>query len=167
MESESPSAPADGNGRPQPNAQTADNGKNGAEDFRSKYLYALAEMENTKQRVQRSADEAARALKRRLLLNFLPVLDNLERALAHPDSNELRAGLEATLRAFESALAREGVTPVRSTAGQRFDPNVAEAIATQPAGDGDDETVLQETQRGYRLDDELLRPAHVVVATNR
>jgi molecular chaperone GrpE len=160
VENESTSAPAGTNGQPEPAASDG-------EDFRSKYLYALAEVENTKARAQRRSDEATRSLKRRLLLGFLPVLDNLERALAHPDSPELRAGLDATLRAFESALATEGVTPVTPTAGKRFDPNNAEAIATQPAEGVPDETVLEETRRGYRMDGELLRPAHVVVAKNQ
>jgi molecular chaperone GrpE len=160
VENESTSAPPGTNGQPEPAASSG-------EDFRSKYLYALAESENAKARAQRRSDEAARALKRRLLLGFLPVLDNLERALAHPDSPELRAGLDATLRAFESMLASEGVMPVTATTGKRFDPYNAEAIATQPAEGVPDETVLQETRRGYRLDGELLRPAHVVVAKNQ
>jgi molecular chaperone GrpE len=106
-------------------------------------------------------------VKRRVLGKFLPVLDNLERALAYEDSEELRAGLAATLRGFEAALESEGVTPVVTAgSGARFDPTVAEAISTQRAPDVDDETVLAETQRGYFVDDELLRPARVVVAKN-
>jgi molecular chaperone GrpE len=138
-----------------------------AEDFRAKYLYAMAENENTKKRLQRRSEEAVRAVKRRVLGKFLPVLDNLERALAYDDSEELRAGLAATLRGFEAALESEGVTPVVTAgSGARFDPTVAEAISTQHAPDVDDETVLAETQRGYFVDDELLRPARVVVAKN-
>ena len=53
------------------------------EDFRAKYLYAQAEIENTKRRMQRRADDAAQAVRRRVLLRFLPVLDNLERALTY------------------------------------------------------------------------------------
>jgi molecular chaperone GrpE len=136
------------------------------EDFREKYLYAAAEIENTKRLLQRRAEEAARAQKRRLLLRFLPVLDNLERSLAFEDSRELRAGLDATLRGFEEALASEGVRPL-TTAGARFDPSLAEAIATQPVDDVEDGTVLTEAQRGYLVDDELLRPARVVVAKGR
>jgi molecular chaperone GrpE len=138
-----------------------------AEDFRAKYLYAVAENENTKKRLQRRSDDAVRAVKKRVLGKFLPVLDNLERALAYEDSEELRAGLAATLRGFEAALESEGVTPVVTAgSGARFDPTVAEAISTQRAPDVDDETVLAETQRGYFVDDELLRPARVVVAKN-
>lgn len=136
------------------------------DDLRNKYLYALAEVENTRKRLERRAEDASQATKRRLLLRFLPVLDNLERSLAYDDSNELRAGLAATLRGFEAALRDEGVRPIVTT-GQHFDPSVAEAVATQSAADVDDETILAEEQRGYRLDDEVLRPARVVVAKNQ
>ena len=136
-----------------------------AEDLQSKYLRAMAEIENTKKRAQRRADDAARAIKKRLLLKFLPVRDSLERSLEYDDSEELRAGLAATLRSFESALESEGVTPI-STTGRRFDPSVAEAIGTERVLDAPDETVLAEAQRGYRVDNEVLRPARVVVAKN-
>ncbi len=138
-----------------------------AEDFRAKYLYAVAENENTKKRLQRRSDDAVRAVKKRVLVKFLPVLDNLERALRYEDSDELRAGLAATVRGFEAALESEGVTPVLTAgAGAHFDPNVAEAIGTRPAPDLADETVLDEVQRGYLVDDELLRPARVLVSKN-
>ena len=156
MEREPEETPAKSSAEPEP-----------AEDFRAKYLYAVAENENTKKRLQRRCDDAVRAVKKRVLTKFLPVLDNLERALRYDDSRELRAGLEATLRGFEAALESEGVTPVVTAgSGAHFDPNVAEAISTQPAPDVADETVLSETQRGYFVDDELLRPARVVVAKN-
>jgi molecular chaperone GrpE len=73
-------------------------------EFRDKYLFAAAEIENTRKRERRRAEEFARAIKKRVLLRFLPVLDNLERAIAHQDSEAVRAGLAATLRGFESAL---------------------------------------------------------------
>ncbi len=136
-----------------------------AEDLRAKYLYAMAETENTRKRLERRFDDASKALKKRLLLKFLPMLDNLERALAHPDSPELRAGLEATARAFQAALESEGVTPLE-TAGRPFDPQTAEAVGTRPADEVADETVVEEAERGYRVDGELLRPARVVVAKN-
>jgi molecular chaperone GrpE len=126
-------------------------------------LYALAEVENTKKRLQRLSDETTRSFKRRLLLKFLPVLDNLERALAYQDSSEVRKELAATVRGFEDALESEDVVPILTT-GERFDPNVAEAIGTQRAEDVDNETVLAEAERGYMLGEEVLRPAKVIVA---
>lgn len=135
------------------------------EDFRQKYLYALAEMENVRKRSQRRTDETVQASRKRLLLKFLPVLDNLQRAIAFRDSEEVRSGLSATLRAFESALESEGVTPILTT-GERFDPSVAEAIGTERVADEQNDIVLAEAQRGYFLGDELLRPAKVIVVKN-
>ncbi|MGZ3497734.1 MAG: nucleotide exchange factor GrpE [Vulcanimicrobiaceae bacterium] len=136
-----------------------------AEDFHQKYLYALAEVENTRKRMQRQTEDAAHNLRDRLLLKFLPVLDNLERSLAHLESQGLRQGLEAIVRGFENALESEGVTPISAT-GQRFDPRVAEAIGTQKAEGVENDTVVAEAQRGYRLGDRILRPAKVIVAKN-
>jgi molecular chaperone GrpE len=134
-----------------------------AEELRQRYLYAMADLDNTRKRLERRSEEAARASTRRLLLKILPILDNLERALTYEDSTEMRAGLDATLRGFEGVLRSEGVEPI-AMEGTRFDPNLAEAIGTQAADGVEDETVVAQTRRGYRLGDELLRPAHVIVA---
>ncbi len=136
-----------------------------AEKEREKYLYALADVENTKKRLQRQFDESSQALKRRMLLQFLPILDNLERSLAYRDSEGLREGLSATVRGFEEVLVKQGVTPILTT-GEPFDPNVAEAIATQPSPETKDGFVVAEAERGYLLNDTLLRPAKVIVAKN-
>ena len=136
-----------------------------AEDFHQKYLYALAEVENAKKRAQRQADERVQSVRNQLLLKFIPVLDNLERSLAHLDSGGLRAGLEAILRNFEDMLGSEGVTPILTT-GEPFDPRVAEAIGTQRADGVENDIVIAEAQRGYRLGDRILRPAKVIVAKN-
>ncbi len=146
-------------------AQEADDAEARAEDFRQKYLYAIAEMENVRKRAHRLTDETVQTFKKHLLLKFLPVLDNLQRALAFRDSEELRTGLGATLRAFESALESEGVTPILTT-GERFDPKVAEAIGTERVPDEPNDVVLAEAQRGYLLGDDLLRPAKVIVVRN-
>jgi molecular chaperone GrpE len=101
-----------------------------------------------------------------VLAKMLPVLDNLERAVAFEDSDGLRGGLAATMRMFEAALAGEGVKAV-SLKGQPFDPRLAEAIATQPAPEGvAEDTVLDEAHKAYTIGDEVLRPAQVVVAKN-
>ena len=136
-----------------------------AEDFHQKYLYAMADVENTKKRMQRQAEEKVQSVRNQLLLKFLPFLDNLERSLAHLDSGGLRAGLEAILRSFEDTLGSEGVTPILTT-GQPFDPRVAEAIGTQRADGVENDIVIAEAQRGYRLGDRILRPAKVIVAKN-
>ncbi|MBC5810843.1 MAG: nucleotide exchange factor GrpE, partial [Candidatus Eremiobacteraeota bacterium] len=125
--------------------------------------YALAETENVRKRTERSATDRAAFARKALLGKFLPVLDNLQRALTYDDSNAVREGLNATLKGFEGLLASERIRPV-DVLGKPFDPRFAEAIGTREAEGVDDDVVLEEVQRGYLLDDELIRPALVLVA---
>ena len=136
-----------------------------ADENYNKFLYAMADFENYKKRIERQFAEIATAGKRSLIERILPVVDNLERALAHDaDENVMRKGLEQTLRGFEQVLAGEGVRGY-SVLGQPFDPALAEAIGTQAPEPGvEDETVIHEPQRGYKLGEEVLRPAKVIVA---
>jgi molecular chaperone GrpE len=137
-----------------------------AEENYNKFLYAMADFENYKKRIERQLGDIALAGKKSVLTKMLPVLDNLERAVAFEDSEGLRGGLQATLRMFETALAGEGVKSV-SLKGRLFDPKLAEAIATQPAPEGVEEnTILDEAHKAYTIGDEVLRPAQVVVAKN-
>jgi len=137
-----------------------------AEENYNKFLYAMADFENYKKRVERQLGDIALSGKKSVLAKILPVLDNLERAVAFEDSDGLRGGLQATLRMFETALAGEGVKSV-SLKGLPFDPRLAEAIATQPAPEGvAEDTVLDEAHKAYTMGDEVLRPAQVVVAKN-
>jgi molecular chaperone GrpE len=135
-----------------------------ADENYKKFLYAMADFENYKKRIERQLGDIALHGKKSVLTKMLPVLDNLERAIAFDGSDGLRGGLQATLRMFESALAAEGVKAV-SLKGLPFDPRLAEAIATQPAPDGvAEDTVLDEAHKAYTIGDEVLRPAQVVVA---
>ncbi|MFN2459267.1 MAG: nucleotide exchange factor GrpE [Candidatus Velthaea sp.] len=136
-----------------------------AEDNYNKFLYAMADFENYKKRMERQIGDIALAGKKSVIAKFLPVLDNLERALTYDTENEgLKGGLQATLRGFENALASEGVKAV-SLKNRPFDPKLAEAIGTQPAPDGvADETVLEEAAKAYVMGEDILRPAQVIVA---
>jgi len=137
-----------------------------AQENYDKFLFAMADFENYKKRIERQLADIALSGKKSVLAKMLPVIDNLERALAYEDSDGLRGGLQATLRGFENALASEGVKSV-SLRGQPFDPKLAEAIATQPAPDGvAEDTVLDEAQKAYVMGDDVLRVAQVVVAKN-
>jgi molecular chaperone GrpE len=137
-----------------------------ADENYNKFLYAMADFENYKKRIERQLGDIALAGKKSVLAKILPVLDNLERAVTFEDSEGLRGGLQATLRMFETALASEGVKSV-SLVGQPFDPRLAEAIATKPTPEGvAEDTVLDEAHKAYTIGDEVLRPAQVVVAKN-
>jgi molecular chaperone GrpE len=137
-----------------------------AEENYNKFLYAMADFENYKKRIERQFADIAIAGKRSALAKFLPVIDNLERALNfEDDSSGLRGGLQATLKGFEGVLASEGVKPI-AVKGKPFDPKIAEAIGTAPSDDVPSDTVVEEVQKGYMIGDELLRPAQVIVAKN-
>jgi molecular chaperone GrpE len=135
-----------------------------ADENYNKFLLAMADFENYKKRVERQLGEISLAGKKSVLKKFLPVLDNLERALTYDAGSEgLRGGLAATLRGFESVLESEGVKVV-SQKGQRFDPKFAEAIGTRNAPDVPEDTVLEEAARAYAMGDDVLRVAQVIVS---
>jgi molecular chaperone GrpE len=137
-----------------------------ADENWNKFLLAMADFENYKKQMEKRVHNLVSDRRKAVLLRFLPVMDNLERALKYNTSGDekLRGGLEQTLRGFESVLASEGVKPIEVT-GTPFDPRIAEAIGTLPAADGvDDDTVVEVAERGYMMDGELLRPAKVLVA---
>jgi molecular chaperone GrpE len=135
-----------------------------ADENYEKFLLAAADFDNFKKRLSRDVDLTVASRRRMLLERILPVLDNLERALqSNAEGESLRGGLEQTLRGFEAVLASEGVKPIEIK-GEPFDPRVAEAIGTSDSDGVAEDTVVDVTQKGYRLGDELLRPAKVIVA---
>ncbi len=135
-----------------------------ADDNYNKFLLATADFDNYKKRTQRDFDSIVESRRRLLLTRFLPVLDNLERALGSNAQGEmLRDGLEQTLRGFEAILANEGVKPL-DIKGKPFDPRLAEAIGTTPSDGLADDTVVEVAEKGYSLGNDVLRPAKVIVA---
>lgn len=134
-----------------------------ADDNYNKFLLAMADFENYKKRIERQFGDIIVSGKKSLLEKFLPVSDNLERALQFKDNLEsLHAGVAQTLKVFESVLASEGVKTIE-VKGRAFDPKIAEAIGTQRREGVADDIVLEEAKRGYTIGDELLRPAQVIV----
>ncbi|MBV8197438.1 MAG: nucleotide exchange factor GrpE [Candidatus Eremiobacteraeota bacterium] len=135
-----------------------------ADENYGKFLLAVADFDNFKKRMARDLDSMVASRRRMLLERILPVLDNLERALESNAGGEgLRGGVEQTLRGFEAVLAGEGVKPLE-VKGEPFDPRVAEAIGTADSDGVAEDTVVDVTQKGYKLGDEVLRPAKVIVA---
>lgn len=142
------------------------------EEWRDRALRLQADMENYRKRQQRFAQDQIGHERRRLLNSFLGIVDDLERALATPDGGDglprgegLHRGVELTHRAAMQLLQKEGAVAI-SADNQPFDPNWHEAVATIPRNGGEvaPGTVIQVITPGYRIDDQLLRPAKVVVA---
>ncbi len=135
-----------------------------ADENYGKFLLAVADFDNYRKRIQRDIDSMVSSRRRMLLERLLPVLDNLQRALqSNAGVEKLRGGLEQTLRGFEAVLASEGVKPIE-VRGEPFDPRVAEAVGTSPSDGVAEDTVVDVTEKGYTLGDDLLRPAKVIVA---
>jgi molecular chaperone GrpE len=132
---------------------------------RDEYLDALrrlkAEFENSRKRQERERSRILEAASERLVIELLPVLDNLDRALEA--EGDIREGVHATRDQLVDVLGSEGLLPVASD-GQPFDPNVHEAVMGQPSEDHEEGTILQTFQRGYVLNGKPIRVAKVVVA---
>jgi molecular chaperone GrpE len=123
-----------------------------------------AEFENYRKRVLRDQESLVARAHERLVKELLPVLDDLERALAAAEEHEeakLEEGVRLVHRELADALAREGLAEIETNGV--FDPHVHEALLSQPS-DQDEGSVLEVAQKGYRLGDRVLRPARVVVA---
>lgn len=133
-------------------------------DWQNRAMRLQADMENFRRRQERRTSEAVAAERERLLSLTLSVADNLARALNQGanDGQTLRQGVELTYRELMRQLAAEGVTRIE-TVGHAFDPNWHEAVASVPA-QAEPNTVVEEIEAGYKLEDKLLRPARVVVA---
>jgi molecular chaperone GrpE len=123
-----------------------------------------AEFINYKNRVQRDREMDYFAMKGDILKKILPVLDDLERSLAHrPDDSPWVNGMELIARKFQTILENEGVKRIEA-AGQPFDPNFHEAISSEPNEDVESGYVIEVVQNGYMLGERVIRPAMVRVA---
>ena len=131
------------------------------------YLRTLADMENLRKRTQREKEELAKFANENILREILPVIDNLERAVEHADQvangGGLLEGVKMTLTQFSQVLGRFGVEPVEAL-GQPFDPALHQAMGQIESDEQPVNTVIQQMQKGYQLNERLLRPAFVMVA---
>jgi molecular chaperone GrpE len=135
--------------------------------LREMYLRKLADFDNYRKRQEREAEEFRRFANASLIRECLPVLDNLERALAAPsqDSGGVREGVELVLRQFKEVLGRFGVVEI-DPQGQAFDPSIHEAIGRHESPDAEENTIVGVMQKGYLVGEKLLRPALVIVAVS-
>ncbi len=138
-----------------------------AERLQDRLLRVQAEFENYKKRTTREKVEFLKFAHEGLILDFLPVLDNLERAIsaarAEAGSTPLIEGLEMIGRLFRSVLEKAGVKAME-TMGQPFDPAHHQAVAQVETSRGDANLVVEEVQKGYLIEGRVLRPAMVKVS---
>jgi molecular chaperone GrpE len=140
------------------------------DQFRELALRTRAEFENYQKRNQKERDQERRYWYAPLVLDLLPVFDNLERTLAAANQSgeqgALVQGVAMVQNQFLDMLKRHGITRIEAD-GTRFDPHVHQAVVQQPSPDHEPGTVLQVLEHGFMNHDRVLRPAKVMVSSKQ
>jgi len=168
-----PAAEKEASGEPEPAAPSkpAERQVQDAEQQRDQYVRAIAELENTKKRLQREKEEFARFAAESVVRELLPILDGLNQALVavdkQSDAQAVVKGVHLIYRQLLGLLQKEGVQRI-ATVGERFDPHTHEAVGQSETDDGTrDGTIVEEIQAGYTMHGRIVRPALVKVAKSR
>jgi molecular chaperone GrpE len=141
------------------------------EEAKSKALYAAAETQNVRRRLEQELQQATSYAAAGFARDMLAIKDHLERALAvvgedlraDKTASQFLAGIEATARELEAVFQRHGITRIKSI-GEALDPHRHQAMIEMPSADAEPGTIIEEMQAGYMMKDRLLRPALVGVA---
>ena len=136
-------------------------------NLQEKMLYFQAEFENFKKLKTKEKQETLKFGNEALIKDFIPVVDNLEMALDHASKTDdykgVLEGVKLTLNEFLKVLEKSGVTRVDAV-GKTFDPNRHEAFYQEERDDMEPETVISEFQKGYLLNERLIRPSRVIIS---
>jgi molecular chaperone GrpE len=135
-------------------------------ELADQYLRAQADVQNARRRADDEITKARKFAVEAFAESLVPVLDSLEAGLAHKDATpeQIREGAEATLRQLKSALERNKVIEVAPAPGTKFDPHQHQAISVVPAPEQEPNTVVSVLQKGYTINERVLRPALVTVS---
>lgn len=141
------------------------------QDFQEQMLRAQAEMQNVRRRAELDVEKAHKFALEKFVKELLPVADSLEKAVESTEGQEaagdlvasIREGVEMTLNLFMNSLKKFNVAQVNPV-GEPFDPQLHEAMSMVPAPDAEPNSVVAVVQKGYTLNERLVRPAMVVVA---
>ena len=137
------------------------------EALRDQLLRTVAESENVRRRASRDVENAYKYANEKLLEDLLPILDSLEKALELPgqsdDAKAVSEGIEISLRMFRETLERGGVAIV-DPLGEPFDPSKHEALAMVPNEEVEPNSVIEVVQKGYLLNERVVRAARVIVS---
>jgi molecular chaperone GrpE len=141
------------------------------EDAKSKALYAAAEAQNVRRRLEAEKEQASSYAAAQFARDMLAIKDHLDRALAAVNeelradkvASQFLAGIESTLRELDSVFARHGISRIKSV-GEKLDPHRHQAMMEIPSNEAEPGAIVDEMQAGYMMKDRLLRPALVGVA---
>ncbi|MCA1714567.1 MAG: nucleotide exchange factor GrpE [Gammaproteobacteria bacterium] len=135
--------------------------------LRGEGLRERADLDNQRKRLARDIEQARKFANERLLAELLPLFDSMEAGLAvAPQADPLREGMELTLRQLHKIAEANGLSEVAPSAGDVFDPERHQAMSAVDSTEVPPGAVVQTLQKGYVLNDRLLRPALVMVASH-
>jgi molecular chaperone GrpE len=135
------------------------------EENGERYKRLQADFENFRRRTRQEKEDLSRVIAQNIITDFLPVLDNFERALTNAkaqDSQAILSGVEMIFRQFLQALEKNGLTTIEAV-GKVFDPKQHEAVMRVEDDSKEDGTVVEELQKGYIVHDKVIRPSMVKV----
>ena len=141
------------------------------DDFKSKYFYLAAEMQNMQKRFDKEKEQLLKYGTERILNDLVDVIDNFERTLSFIRTDEdskvqnIAVGIDMINKQFIESLEKHGLKQVKAL-GEIFDPNFHEALAQQPDETKEHMEIISVQQEGYTLNERLIRPAKVIVAKN-
>lgn len=138
-------------------------------DLKDQVLRAHAEMENIRRRSQEEVSKARKFGTESFAESLIPVKDSLEAALAVENQtlDTLKEGMETTLRQLVSAFERNQLKEIAPVAGDKFDPNIHQAISSIPHAEVEANGIVQNLQKGYTIAERVLRPALVIVSAGQ
>ncbi len=139
-----------------------------ATEMKTRYLRAVADLENYRKRITREKQEIIRSAAASVVESLLPVLDNMKLGLQaaenHPEAKDVTFGFKMVDDQLKKSLAEQGLQELIPD-GDSFDPNLHECIAHQPSDEVDEDHIIQTIRAGYRLNDRLIRAANVIVSS--
>lgn len=136
------------------------------EDMKTKYLRLAADFQNFKRRTEKEKSDIYAYANEKFALDLLDVIDNFERALVHQDDckdEKMKEGMELIFKQLQGVLEKNKITEIPAL-GEDFDPNVHNAVMTNASEDYESGKVSDVLQKGYKLNNKVIRPAMVMVA---
>ena len=139
--------------------------KDELDEQKDKFIRLQAETDNFRKRLSREKEEFSQYANERLFKELIPIFDNFERALEDP-SNEIKSlkeGLDMILKQFNTFLEKEKVEPIKAI-GEKFNPEFHEALTSEESNDHEEDTIISQFVKGYKINNRVLRPSQVIIA---
>ena len=139
--------------------------KDELDEQKDKFIRLQAETDNFRKRLSREKEEFSQYANERLFKELIPIFDNFERALEDP-SNEIKSlkeGLDMILKQFSTFLEKEKVEPIKAI-GEKFNPEFHEALTSEESDDHEEDTIISQFVKGYKINNRVLRPSQVIIA---